>query len=98
MTHHTPAGSPRALDRSDARVRHDEGLRGALRGFVDRVRSGDLSVRVEEGTSDDEVTTLSRAFNRMTNQLAGQRNELMEAYRQIEISASLWRESSPTVW
>ena len=41
-------------------------------------------MRVEEGTTDDEVTTLSRAFNRMTNQLAGQRNELMEAYRQID--------------
>ena len=30
------------LDRSDARVRHDEGLAGAVRGFLDRVRSGDL--------------------------------------------------------
>ena len=57
---------------------------GKLIHAAERVRSGDLSVRVEEGTSDDEVTTLSRAFNRMTNQLAGQRNELMEAYRQID--------------
>ncbi len=31
-----------ALDRADTRVRHDEGLGGALRGFLDRVRSGDL--------------------------------------------------------
>ena len=31
-----------ALDRSDVRVRHDEGVGGALRGFFDRVRSGDL--------------------------------------------------------
>ena len=30
------------LDRDDARVRHDEGLAGAVRGFLDRVRSGDL--------------------------------------------------------
>ncbi|MBB5702190.1 D-xylose transport system permease protein [Ochrobactrum daejeonense] len=30
------------LDRQDARVRHDEGVSGALRGFFDRVRSGDL--------------------------------------------------------
>ena len=30
------------LDRSDTRVRHDEGLAGVLRGFLDRVRSGDL--------------------------------------------------------
>ncbi|RYC28798.1 sugar ABC transporter permease [Lichenibacterium minor] len=34
-------GTP-ALDRADARVRHDEGLGGAVRGFLDRVRSGDL--------------------------------------------------------
>lgn len=32
------------LDRADARVRHDEGLGGALRAFIDRVRSGDLGV------------------------------------------------------
>ncbi len=36
-----PATPPR-LDRSDERVRHDQGISGALRGFVDRVRSGDL--------------------------------------------------------
>lgn len=30
------------LDRSDTRVRHDEGIAGSLRGFLDRVRSGDL--------------------------------------------------------
>ncbi|MCW8085381.1 sensor histidine kinase NtrY-like [Sabulicella glaciei] len=51
---------------------------------AERVRGGDLTVRVEEGDADDEVGSLSRAFNRMTNQLAAQRSELMEAYRQIE--------------
>ena len=30
------------LDRQDTRVRHDEGVLGALRNFFDRVRSGDL--------------------------------------------------------
>ena len=30
------------LDRSDVRVRDDRGLAGSLRGFLDRVRSGDL--------------------------------------------------------
>ncbi len=30
------------LDRQDTRVRHDEGVSGALRNFFDRVRSGDL--------------------------------------------------------
>ena len=34
--------APAALDRADARVRHDEGFGGALRAFLDRVRSGDL--------------------------------------------------------
>lgn len=32
------------LDRSDERVRHDDGIAGALRGFLDRVRSGDLGM------------------------------------------------------
>jgi D-xylose transport system permease protein len=33
-----------ALDRSDIRVKHDDGLSGMLRNFVDRVRSGDLGM------------------------------------------------------
>ena len=37
------AASPQ-LDRADARVRHDAGISGALRGFVDQVRSGDLGM------------------------------------------------------
>ena len=32
------------LDRADTRVRHDAGLSGALRGFVDQIRSGDLGM------------------------------------------------------
>jgi two-component system nitrogen regulation sensor histidine kinase NtrY len=51
---------------------------------AERVRAGDLSTRVEEAASDDEVGTLSRAFNRMTSQLGAQRAELMQAYRQID--------------
>jgi len=35
---------PKALDRSDVRVRHDEGIRGTVRAFIDRVRSGDLGM------------------------------------------------------
>ena len=34
--------TPAALDRSDVRVTHETGVRGAVRSFVDRVRSGDL--------------------------------------------------------
>jgi D-xylose transport system permease protein len=32
------------LDRADERVRHDAGLSGAVRGFVDQIRSGDLGM------------------------------------------------------
>lgn len=32
------------LDRADSRVRHDEGIAGAFRAFLDSVRSGDLGV------------------------------------------------------
>jgi two-component system nitrogen regulation sensor histidine kinase NtrY len=57
---------------------------GRLIVAAERVRAGDLSTRVEEGAADEELSSLARAFNRMTNQLAAQRSELMQAYRQID--------------
>lgn len=36
--------SPAKLDQADTRVRHDQGLLGAFRGFVDSIRSGDLGM------------------------------------------------------
>ena len=57
---------------------------GRLILATERVRGGDLSVRVPEIQSQDEVAGLSRAFNRMTGQLASQRTELMDAYSQID--------------
>ena len=57
---------------------------GRLIQAAERVRAGDLSVRVPEVRSEDEVAGLSRAFNRMTGQLAAQRTELMDAYGQID--------------
>ena len=57
---------------------------GGLIQAAERVRAGDLSVRVPEVQSEDEVAGLSRAFNRMTGQLAAQRTELMDAYSQID--------------
>ena len=57
---------------------------GRLINAAERVRGGDLGVRVPESRTDDEVAGLSRAFNRMTGQLAAQRTELMDAYRQID--------------
>ena len=57
---------------------------GRLIVAAERVRGGDLATRVQEGSADDEVASLSRAFNRMTSQLGAQRSELMQAYRQID--------------
>ena len=57
---------------------------GTLINATERVRAGDLRVRVAEVATGDEVATLSRAFNRMTGQLAAQRTELMEAYSQLD--------------
>ena len=57
---------------------------GRLINAAERVRGGDLTVRVAEAQTGDEVAGLSRAFNRMTGQLAAQRSELMDAYSQID--------------
>ena len=57
---------------------------GKLILAAERVRAGDLEVRVPETSGEDEVAGLSRAFNRMTGQLAAQRTELMQAYGQID--------------
>ncbi len=57
---------------------------GRLIQAAERVRGGDLAVRVPEAQTADEIAGLSRAFNRMTGQLAAQRTELMDAYSQID--------------
>ncbi len=51
---------------------------------AERVRKGDLGVRVETPASADEIGTLSRAFNRMTGQLESQQTGLMDANRQLD--------------
>jgi two-component system nitrogen regulation sensor histidine kinase NtrY len=55
-----------------------------LVGAAERVRAGDLSARVPEGERDDELVSLSRAFNRMTYQIQSQQQELIEANRQLD--------------
>ncbi|MDP7425078.1 MAG: ATP-binding protein, partial [Rhodospirillales bacterium] len=59
---------------------------GGLIDAADRVRKGDLLVRVNtENTKDrDEVGILSRSFNRMTEQLDSQQQGLIEANRQLD--------------
>jgi two-component system nitrogen regulation sensor histidine kinase NtrY len=51
---------------------------------AERVRAGDLTARVSEQNDADEVSILSRTFNRMTSQLSSQRSELIEANRQLD--------------
>lgn len=51
---------------------------------AERVRAGELSVRVPQSTNIDEIALLGRAFNRMTSQLESQRTELVAANRMID--------------
>lgn len=57
---------------------------GNLIHASERVRQGDLSARVEEQNSYDEISDLLRAFNRMTAQLDSQRRELFEINRKLD--------------
>ena len=57
---------------------------GHLIRAAENVRAGDLSVRVPERATGDEMAGLSRAFNRMTAQLAAQRTELMDVNGQLD--------------
>jgi two-component system nitrogen regulation sensor histidine kinase NtrY len=49
-----------------------------------RVGEGDLDVRVIEEEGDDEIATLGRVFNQMTQQLKVQREELIDSNRATE--------------
>lgn len=51
---------------------------------AERVRSGDLTAKVDESRAYDEMATLSRAFNRMTEQLSTQRQELEKTNKKLD--------------
>ena len=51
---------------------------------AEQVREGNLEVSLDASSSTDEIGTLSRSFNRMTDQLRNQRQGLMEANRQLD--------------
>ncbi len=51
---------------------------------AERVGQGDLAVRVPSPPTSDEVGTLSRAFNRMTDQIARHQDALIEANRELD--------------
>ena len=57
---------------------------GTLVGATRTAAEGDLSVRVIPSPRDDEISVLSRAFNRMTEQIQGQTSALVSANEQIE--------------
>ncbi len=62
-------------------------LAGPISSLViaaEQVRGGNLAARVPEGEKDDELASLSRAFNRMTFQIESQQSELREANRQLD--------------
>jgi two-component system nitrogen regulation sensor histidine kinase NtrY len=51
---------------------------------AERVRGGDLSVRVKEADDGDELSYLSRAFNRMTKRLGEQQTALRDTNAQLD--------------
>ncbi|MFC3051061.1 sensor histidine kinase NtrY-like [Kordiimonas pumila] len=51
---------------------------------AERVGQGDLDVRVPSVPTSDEVGTLSRAFNRMTDQLARHQRDLIAANAELD--------------
>ncbi|MCB1350917.1 MAG: HAMP domain-containing protein, partial [Maritimibacter sp.] len=57
---------------------------GRLASAAERVGAGDLDVQVIEEATGDEIEELGRLFNRMTRQLKGQRERLLENTEQIE--------------
>ncbi|MFK5997671.1 MAG: PAS domain-containing sensor histidine kinase [Rhodobacterales bacterium] len=57
---------------------------GKLAGAAQRVGAGDLTVRVKEEPGDDEIAMLGRIFNRMTQQVKRQRDDLIEVNAHTE--------------
>lgn len=57
---------------------------GRLASAAEAVGSGNLDVQVAEEDGDDEIALLGRLFNRMTRELRGQRDRLLENTEQIE--------------
>lgn len=57
---------------------------GRLAQAAEDVGAGDLEVRVKEDSGHDEIASLGRAFNRMTGQLKGQRDDLIAARDETE--------------
>ena len=61
---------------------------GRLVGAAQRVGDGELETQVLEEEGDDEIAQLSVYFNKMTRQLKGQRDRLLENTAQIRNAAA----------
>ncbi len=57
---------------------------GRLVSASQRVGAGDLDVQVIEDDGEDEISQLGTYFNQMTQQLKGQRDELLESHQTTE--------------
>ena len=57
---------------------------GRLAEAAQAVGQGNLDVQVREEEGDDEIASLGRSFNRMTRQLKGQRDALVDSHSQTE--------------
>lgn len=51
---------------------------------AEQIRDGDLSARVPAGNAPDELGTLARAFNRMTDELQSRSRDLVGANRELD--------------
>jgi two-component system nitrogen regulation sensor histidine kinase NtrY len=57
---------------------------GTMIAGAERLRAGDMTARVPETLGLEEFDTLGRAFNRMTEEIERQRNELIEANKRLD--------------
>ena len=55
-----------------------------LANAAERVSLGDLKVRVPDYGNKDEIADLSKVFNKMTEQLENQRNDLISSNKELE--------------
>jgi two-component system, NtrC family, nitrogen regulation sensor histidine kinase NtrY len=51
---------------------------------TEKIKSGNLEIRVNEQNSNDEIGILAKAFNQMVEKLAKNRHELIEAYYKLD--------------
>ncbi len=57
----------------------------ALVNAAERIREGDLDVKVPVSQQNDELRTLTLAFNRMISQVSTQRSALLEVNQQLDV-------------